>query len=118
MTLKEAKMTIYANVVYACEEAGFQPMTIKLVKEACDTVIALAEQADTPQTDCNTNQCVQRVEYVGNDEKSRCWTCKHFERMHETPISSDGSYCIYVVCTAKECNYEPKGEPQTDCGWK
>lgn len=51
MTLKEAKMTIYANVVYACEEAGFSPMTIKLVKDACDTVIALAEQADTPQTD-------------------------------------------------------------------
>lgn len=76
------------------------------------------KRADTPQTDCNTNQCVQRVEYVGNDEKSRCWTCKHFERMHETPISSDGSYYIYVVCTAKECNYEPKGEPQTDCGWK
>ena len=73
--------------------------------------------ADTPQTDYNTNQCVQRVEYVGNDEKSRCWTCKHFERMHETPISSDGSYYTYVVCTAKECNYEPKDE-QTDCPWK
>jgi len=82
------------------------------------TVETATDTADTPQTDCNTNQCVQRVEYVGNDEKSRCWTCKHFERMHETPISSDGSYCIYVVCTAKECNYEPKGEPQTDCGWK
>lgn len=81
-------------------------------------VLDKIRQADTPQTDCNTNQCVQRVEYVGNDEKSRCWTCKHFERMHETPISSDGSYYIYVVCTAKECNYEPKGEPQTDCGWK
>ena len=52
MTLKEAKITIYANVVYACEMAGFPPMTIKLVKDACDTVIALAEQADTPQTDC------------------------------------------------------------------
>lgn len=49
MTLKEAKMTIYANVVYACEEAGFPPMTIKMVKDACDTVIGLAEQADTPQ---------------------------------------------------------------------
>jgi hypothetical protein len=77
----------------------------------------LFAKADTPQTDYNTNQCVQRVEYVGNDEKSRCWTCKHFERMHETPISSDGSYYTYVVCTAKECNYEPKDE-QTDCPWK
>ena len=80
---------------------------------------------DEPQT--NADQHVQRVEYVGNDEKSRCWTCKHFERMHETPISSDGSYYTYVVCTAKECHYEPKNEPQTevttdcrqtDCPWK
>ena len=69
----------------------------------------LVEPKDEPQT--NADQHVQRVEYVGNDEKSRCWTCKHFERMHETPISSDGSYYTYVVCTAKECNYEPKDEP-------
>ena len=69
-----------------------------------------------PQT--NADQHVQRVEYVGNDEKSRCWTCKHFERMHETPISSDGSYYTYVVCTASECRYEPKDEPQSDCPWK
>ena len=65
---------------------------------------------DEPQP--NADQHVQRIEYVGNDEKSRCWTCKHFERMHETPISSDGSYYTYVVCTAKECKYEPKDEPQ------
>ena len=67
---------------------------------------------DEPQT--NADQHVQRVEYVGNDEKSRCWTCKHFERMHETPISSDGSYYTYVVCMASECRYEPKDEPQYD----
>ena len=72
-----------------------------------------ADRKTEPQT--NADQHVQRVEYVGNDEKSRCWTCKHFERMHETPISSDGSYYTYVVCTASECRYEPKDEPQTDC---
>lgn len=80
----------------------------------CTNGSGYKRRADTPQTDCNTNQCVQRVEYVGNDEKSRCWACKHFERMHETPISSDGSYYTYVVCTAKECNYEPKDELQTE----
>ena len=52
MTLEEAKNVIYANVIYACEKAGFSPSTIAIVKDACDTVIALAEQADTPQTDC------------------------------------------------------------------
>ena len=51
MTLKEAKNVIYANVIYACETAGLSPSTIAIVKDACDTVIALAEQADTPQTE-------------------------------------------------------------------
>ena len=72
-------------------------------------LIEVADRKTEPQT--NADQHVQRVEYVGNDEKSRCWTCKHFERMHETPISSDGSYYTYVVCMASECRYEPKDEP-------
>ena len=75
MTFEEAKMTIYENVVYACEEAGFTPMTIKLVKDACDTVIALAEQADTPQTERTCNNC-------GRD-KAMCLYCE--ERNKWTP---------------------------------
>ena len=171
MTITEAKATIYANVVYACEKAGLAPQTTRLVQDACDTIIALADACETivaladrktdnsseipnncePQTEnpcdgcvcddgkhliycmnckgiawkteppkvetepqTNEDQHVQRVEYVGNDEKSRCWTCKHFERMHETPIASDGNYYTYVVCTAKECHYEPQTEPQTE----
>ena len=70
----------------------------------------------------NADQHVQRVEYVGNVE--RCRKCKHIESEHQTPIASDGKYYTYVVCTAKECNYELKDEPQTcsvngrpyDCG--
>lgn len=70
--------------------------------------------ADTPQTDCNANQCVQRVVYVENDGRSRCRNCEHFERMYETPISSDGTYYTYVICTAKECHYESTDTPQKD----
>lgn len=57
MTFEEAKNVIYANVVYACEKAELSPMTIKMTKDACDTVIELAEQADTSQTDCPCNNC-------------------------------------------------------------
>lgn len=88
MTLKEAKMTIYANVVYACEEAGFSPMTIKMVKDACDTVIELAEQADTPQTDCNG--------------------CK-FVGWYDTDFP-----CVNCIRKNKDY-YSPE---QTDCAWK
>lgn len=98
MTFEEAKMTIYANVVYACEEAGFTPMTIKLVKDACDTVISLAEQADTPQT----TLCRECDDYAG-----------------------DGMYCAsnYLVrdfsTSAENCEKEETADaPQTDCGWK
>ena len=99
MTLKEAKMTINANVIYACEEAGFQPMTIKLVKDACDTVIALAEKADTPQTDDKD------INVRSKDEPQKdCKKCKNYDRCKNNRW--------------KCCVYEPKDEPQTDCGWK
>ena len=92
-----------------CEPKTGEMMT----EEKFDSMLArVLIGKDEPQP--NADQHVQRIEYVGNDEKSRCWTCKHFERMHETPISSDGSYYTYVVCTAKECKYEPKDEPQTE----
>lgn len=61
-------------------------------------------------TQTNANQCVQRVEYIGDIEKKRCRTCKHFESEFHTPISSDGTYYPYVVCTAKECHYESEDE--------
>lgn len=71
-----------------------------------------SEKSNNCKTQTNADQHVQRVEYVEKDEKSHCWECKYFERMHETPIASDGRYYTYVVCTAKECHYEPKTEPQ------
>ena len=68
----------------------------------------LADRKDEPKT--NADQHVQRIEYVGNDGRCRCWKCKHFKRIHATPISSDGKYYTYVVCMASECHYEPKVE--------
>lgn len=68
----------------------------------------------------NEDQHIQCVEYVENDEKSHCWECKYFERMHETPIASDGRYYTYVVCTAKECHYEPQTDwhyDEQDATW-
>ena len=74
----------------------------------------LFAEADTPQTERNANQCVQRVEYIGDIEKKRCRTCRHFDSEFHTPISSDGTYYPYVICTAKECHYESVDTPQTD----
>ena len=95
------------NIVKCGYEPKTEPTISKMEQVDKDTNV---RSKDEPQT--NASQHIQRVEYVGNDEKSRCWTCKHFEVMHETPISSDGSYYTYVVCTASECRYEPKTEPQ------
>ena len=61
MTLEEAKNVIYANVIYACGKAGLSPSTIAIVKDACDTVIGLAEQADALQTDCDN--CAESGSY-------------------------------------------------------
>ena len=85
-------------------------LQMRLVHRTLDKI----DRKTEPQT--NASQHVQRVEYVGNDGRCRCWKCKHFEEMHETPVASDGNYYTYVVCTVKECNYEPKTEPQTERG--
>ena len=86
----------------------------------CDEVLKIADFIERLRADRktepqpNADQHVQRVEYVGNDGRCRCWKCKHFEEMHETPIASDGRYYTYVVCTASRCHYEPKDEPQAE----
>lgn len=45
MTVSEAILTLNANVVIACERAGFSPATVKMVEDALDTIEdALKEQ--------------------------------------------------------------------------
>lgn len=56
MTLEEAKNVIYANV-YACEAAGLSPSTIAIVKDACDTIIALADRKTEPSNSEIPNNC-------------------------------------------------------------
>ena len=77
---------------------------------AVEKIANALDRKTEPQT--NADQHVQRVEYVENVK--RCRKCKHIESEHQTPIASDGKRYTYVVCTAKECNYEPKTEPQTE----
>ena len=127
MTLKEAKMTIYANVVYACEKAGFSPCTTALVKDACDTVIALAEKADTPQTDCpkmteeEFDTMLAKV-LVGQTESTGSPIGDYRDgvgawQTEKTPAGCSKSWS--AACTYCEryfsCDY--LSGRQTDCGW-
>lgn len=59
MTIEEAKAVIYGNVVYACEKAGVSPYTTKLVQDACDMIIVMAERKTDPQTERKNNELVQ-----------------------------------------------------------
>ena len=38
MTIKEAILTLNANVVFACERAGFDSATVEMVEDALDTI--------------------------------------------------------------------------------
>ena len=87
MTLEEAKITIYANCIYACEKAGFDLSTICMVDDALRTVIAIADRKTEPQ---------------------KCETCRY------EVIEDD--YDLYDMCEPMvegECRYEPKTELQT-----
>ena len=49
MTVKEAILTLNANVIIACERAGFDSATVKMIEDALD-VIEIALQAQEPET--------------------------------------------------------------------
>lgn len=38
MTVSEAILTLNANVVFACERAGFSSATVKMIEDALDTI--------------------------------------------------------------------------------
>lgn len=38
MTVEEAILTLNANVVFACERAGFSSATVKMIEDALDTI--------------------------------------------------------------------------------
>jgi len=38
MTVREAILTLNANVVIACERAGFSSATVKIIEDALDTI--------------------------------------------------------------------------------
>ena len=111
--------TIQMEWTYQMSRLDEMERRIELHEKAMEK--AMRDTADTPQTERNADQHVQRVEYVGDIEKKRCRTCRHFEGEFHTPISSDGTYYPYVICTAKECHYESVDTPQTeqtDCAWE
>ena len=95
MTITEAKATIYANVVYACEKAGLAPQTTRLVQDACDTIIAIADACETivALADRKTENC--------SEIPNNCETCR-FELY--CPEMCDG-------CCEWDSHYEPKTEP-------
>ena len=93
MTITEAKETIYANVVYACEKAGLAPQTTRLVQDACDTIIAIADACETIVALADRKTEPQRAECPFDDAIPCEWVCTEYGK----------------------CKYKPKTEPQTDC---
>ena len=91
MTLEEAKMTIYANCIYACEKAGFDLSTICTVDDALRTVIAIAD----------------RKTENSSEKPNNCDTCKYGQDKHRYAH-------ICNECGVGINNYEPKDEPQTE----
>ena len=75
MTVKEAILILRANVVLACERAGFCSATVKMVEDALDTIDdALKEPEPSPKgctyyeaknrKPCCTHECDGCVWYV------------------------------------------------------
>ena len=47
MTNKDAVLTLQSNVIFACEKAGFDKTTLRMVEDALDLAIAALERDST-----------------------------------------------------------------------
>ena len=117
MTLEEAKMTIYANCIYACEKAGFDLSTICMVDDALRTVIAIADRKTEPQTD-GYMTVEQTEDYRKMLDKAEHKVYGNIEDEPQTCSFSDcdnfknPDYARCIECKRKQI--ESKEEPQTE----
>ena len=122
MTLEEAKMTIYANCIYACEKAGFDLSTICMVDDALRTVIAIADRK-TESSSEKPNNC----ECEPRKEQNFCGKCRYLYRDFKYGLSCyrlmDNEPCKYEArktedssMVDKDINVRSKDEPQTERG--
>ena len=72
MTLEEAKMTLYANFIYACEKAGFDLSTICMVDDALRTVIAIADRKTESNSEIPNNSTSSKMEQVEVEPQTDC----------------------------------------------
>ena len=77
MTIEEAKAVIYGNVVYACEKAGFSPCTTKLVQDACDMIIAMADRKTDDKAIEALSADRAQGEWIKRFGLINCSVCKH-----------------------------------------
>ena len=97
MTITEAKATIYANVVYACEKAGLAPQTTRLVQDACDTIIAIADACETivALADRKTENSSEKPNNSKVSEKLTGSTISKMEQVDELQTEDDRKHCVF-----------------------
>lgn len=74
----------------------YKVQTSTNVAMGSDSISTKAEHKDEPNSSEKPNNC----------EDDKCNNCIH--------MVFDG----FWYCECRECHYEPKDEPQTDCAWK
>lgn len=86
MKVKEAILTLNANVVIACERAGFSSATVKMIEDALDTIEdALKEQEAVEPIPFFTETGAESPNYV------ICGHCKSIKAV--MPKYTKQKYC-------------------------
>ena len=110
MTVKEAILTLNANIVFACGRAGFSSATVKMIEDALDTiedalkaqeprVMTLEEVADWHKRPESEREPIY-VEYLPNSGLgiSR-WTIEYFGfNPNLYPNKNSGYYGKWLRC--------------------
>lgn len=107
MTVKEAILTLNANIVFAYERAKFDSATVKMVEDALDT-IEDALKAQEPRVEMQG-----RWERVGSDGIVCCSVCG--VPMGKTSVCfPDGESGYYYIAT-KYCPHCGARNEKGDC---
>ena len=86
MTVKEAILTLNANTLIACDRAGFNSATVKMIEDALDTI-----------NDALKEQGPKAIEYHDNPftglPVAHCPNCMRYAKQFHSSVEEETHYC-------------------------
>ena len=105
MKIKEAILTLNANVVIACERAGFSSETVKMIEDALDTIKDALKEQEAKQP-IHVHEEFQEHDWY-RDEDGKIDEFALDTDYHNGPMCKRCGYAFCMYCDPNGWNKEP-----------